>query len=743
MQEIEGLVENIIFKNESNGYCVLELNLGDEEESTVVVGSFYDVNEGSYIRAKGEYTEHLIYGRQFKADTYEAVMPQDLDSIKTYLASGAVPYVRAALATKIIAEFGEKSLDIMENDPVALSTVKGISLKRAKEISVVLQQNSKQRQAVIFMQSYGITGALAIKIYEKYSDKIYDIIQTNPYALAEGINGVGFKIADSIAFKAGIDKNSDVRILSGILYALKNAAINGHTYLPIELLRQSASALLDINIEEISEHILSLSMDKKLIVKKNEEEVRAYLPNIFYMEQNIAFMLCDLNLSFSIDEQYYRKKIKEIEKEDNIVPDENQTNAMIKALRSGLLVITGGPGTGKTTVLKAIIKLFEHEGYTVSLAAPTGRAAKRMAEATKRDALTIHRLLEVRGADSGLPVMFERNKSNPLESDVIIVDELSMVDIPLMYNLLQAIPIGCRLILTGDADQLPSVGVGNVLKDIIRSESIEVCVLNKIFRQSQNSNIVVMAHSINAGRAIEPKTLGADFVFLERNDINKLKLTLLTMIKNKLPKALSLSPFDIQVLCPMKKGPVGVEEMNKLLQYHLNPQTDSKKEHRNGDILYREGDKVMQIKNNYQIDWEIRSESGFIDESGNGIFNGDLGRIITINEYSASMTVCFDDNKYVEYPFVMLEQLDLAYAATVHKSQGSEYNVVLLPLFAGSRLLMTRNILYTAITRAKSCICIIGKASAFTEMIENIGDFRRYSSLHERIREAKAVKENN
>ncbi len=744
MIELEGVVDNIIFKNETNGYCVLDLKLNGEEENTTVVGSFYDVNVGDIMSIKGEYVEHLIYGSQFKMSSYKSSRPKSLDGIKAYLASGAVPHVKTALATKIIAEFGEKSLEIMQESPEILSEkIKGITLKRAQEISVVLQQNKKRTEAVIFMQEYDISSSLAVKLYEKYSDKIYEIIKTNPYEIAYEQSSVSFKISDQIALKAGISKDSEFRIYAGIIFALKAALNEGHSYLPTERLKNDASKLLELNVDDIEHYIKELIFDKKLVGKIEGGISKIYLPYIFYMEKNIAMRLSDLNLKYEPNEERLLKKIDTIQKEDNITFDKMQTEAVLKALKSGLLVITGGAGTGKTTVLKTIIKLYENEGLKVSLAAPTGRAAKRMTEATGRESLTVHRLLEARGSDNENTVVFDRNEDNPLESGLIIIDEMSMVDLPLMNSLLRAVPIGSRLILTGDANQLSSVGVGNVLNDIISSGEIEVITLKKIFRQSNNSNIVTMAHDINKGLLIEPKILGSDFIFLEREDAYNLKMTLLTMIMSKLPKAFEIDAFDIQVLCPMKRGQVGVEEMNRLLQFKLNPPDDEKCEHISGDIIYREGDKVMQIKNNYQIDYEIRSKSGFVSERGNGIFNGDQGKILKINRFSATMTILFDSDRYVEYPFNMLEQLELSYAITVHKSQGSEFEVIILPLFDNSNLLMTRNILYTAVTRGKKCVCILGRKEVFCRMIENVGDFRRFSSLDERIREAENISRNN
>lgn len=744
MIELEGVVDNIIFKNETNGYCVLDLKLNGEEENTTVVGSFYDVNVGDIMSIKGEYVEHLIYGSQFKMSSYKSSRPKSLDGIKAYLASGAVPHVKTALATKIIAEFGEKSLEIMQESPEILSEkIKGITLKRAQEISVVLQQNKKRTEAVIFMQEYDISSSLAVKLYEKYSDKIYEIIKTNPYEIAYEQSSVSFKISDQIALKAGISKDSEFRIYAGIIFALKAALNEGHSYLPTERLKNDASKLLELNVDDIEHYIKELIFDKKLVGKIEGGISKIYLPYIFYMEKNIAVRLSDLNLKYEPNEERLLKKIDTIQKEDNITFDKMQTEAVLKALKSGLLVITGGAGTGKTTVLKTIIKLYENEGLKVSLAAPTGRAAKRMTEATGRESLTVHRLLEARGSDNENTVVFDRNEDNPLESGLIIIDEMSMVDLPLMNSLLRAVPIGSRLILTGDANQLSSVGVGNVLNDIISSGEIEVITLKKIFRQSNNSNIVTMAHDINKGLLIEPKILGSDFIFLEREDAYNLKMTLLTMIMSKLPKAFEIDAFDIQVLCPMKRGQVGVEEMNRLLQFKLNPPDDEKCEHISGDIIYREGDKVMQIKNNYQIDYEIRSKSGFVSERGNGIFNGDQGKILKINRFSATMTILFDSDRYVEYPFNMLEQLELSYAITVHKSQGSEFEVIILPLFDNSNLLMTRNILYTAVTRGKKCVCILGRKEVFCRMIENVGDFRRFSSLDERIREAENISRNN
>lgn len=742
MQEISGIIEHIIFKNNDNGYCVLELNTG-EEETAVVVGCCYDAREGVYLTARGETVYHPVYGEQFKADSYEYSKPQDIDGIRAYLASGAVPGVKTGLAARIIAEFGENSLIIMENEPETLSKVKGISLKKAQEISNGLKQNSRQREAVIYMQGYGITSAMALKIYEIYEDRIYHLISTNPYELADQVQGIGFRTADAIARKAGIAPDSDMRILSGILYTLKSAVTAGHIYLPVNLLQEQVSEILGIACEMIDGYIKELAIDKKIIIKKKDGQVNVYLSALYYMEQNIAFMLDSLNLSFADSLKRYQKDIERIEKEDGIIYDEKQRMAITRAIQSGVLIITGGPGTGKTTVLRTVIKLFEAAGREVILTAPTGRAAKRMSEATGKEASTIHRLLEVRMADGERLPFFEKNRDNPLEADVVIVDEMSMVDVFLMSSLLTAIPIGCRLILTGDANQLPSVGAGNVLRDLIDSGVFQTVTLDKIFRQGELSNIVLNAHRINNGEAFLPETTGKDFIFLERNEVNDILLTTLIMMKNKLPSVMKLSSFDIQVLSPMKKGAVGVEELNRLLQQHINPPSQDKEEYQSSTSLFREGDKVMQVKNNYRTEWEIRSPSGFVLESGNGIFNGDMGIVQAIDSFSKTMTIRFDDNRIAEYPFAALDELEIAYAVTVHKSQGSEYDVVILPLYGGSRLLLTRNILYTALTRAKTCVCVIGRAEVFKRMIENLGVSVRYSSLKDRIYEVREIRKNH
>lgn len=734
---IEGVINNIIFEAGNDGYRVMELTANDE--LVVVVGYFHDVKVGTNIRINGEYVEHLRYGRQFKAVSYEVTLPKGSDAIRNYLATGVISGIRGALATRIVNKFGEKSLEIMENSPEELSSISGISLKKAKEISEKMQEDKRKRHAIMFLLDYGISANMALKLYDYYSDRIYEVISENPYKLAEDVQGIGFRIADNIAQNKGISKYADVRIKSGILYALNIAVNNGNVYLPMDELIKSVQELLEIDVENIEPLLTALVVENKLYIKLKENEKNVYLLGLYNAENNIAYKLVRLNIFDDIDEEQCLKDIKEIERLEGMQADDIQRSAIIKALKSRLMIITGGPGTGKTTVLKTIIRLLESRGLSIVLTAPTGRAAKRMSEATGKDAMTIHRLLDFRAGEDDNTLKFNRNSDYPIEADVVIVDEMSMVDVFLMNSLLNAIPIGCRLILTGDADQLPSVGPGNVLKDIIESNQFSMVILDKVFRHNALSNIATVAHNVNKGIVLEPKSLAADFIFIRNDDISSLQKTILTMLLNVIPTKLNIDSFDIQVLCPMKRGPVGVEEMNVLLQKYMNPPSFDKQELKKDNSIYRVGDKVMQIKNNYQLTWEIKSKSGFVADEGCGVYNGDIGRIKNIDNYARTITVHFDDDKQVEYPFNLLNELELAYAITIHKSQGSEYRSVVLPLFNINKLLMTRNILYTAITRAKTNVSILGKPEVFKYMIENIGETRRYSSLSDYIKESKEI----
>lgn len=552
--------------------------------------------------------------------------------------------------------------------------------------------------------------------------------------MADDIDGVGFKIADEIASRIGIRTDSDFRIRSGIVYELMQAAGEGHTYLPEEELTRRTSELLGVEQEYISKHYMDLAIERKLAIKETGGETAVYAAAFYFMEVSVASMLLRLNVRYDIPDAEVEQRIHKIGKQTGMELDEKQLDAVKEAVRSGLLVITGGPGTGKTTTINTIIRYFEMEGLDIFLAAPTGRAAKRMSEMTGYEARTIHRMLELGGGANGKEG-FERNETNPLETDVVIVDEMSMVDISLMNSLLNAVAQGTRLILVGDVNQLPSVGAGSVLKDIIDSEAFHVVKLTKIFRQASQSDIIVNAHKINRGEAVALDNKSMDFFFLKRYDADVIINVVLQLVKQKLPKFVDAAPYDIQVLTPMKKGNLGVERLNTILQRYLNPPSKEKKEREYGDKVFREGDKVMQTKNNYQLEWEIRSRYGFAVEKGMGVFNGDMGIVKEINEYAETMTVEYDDEKVVEYPFKLLEELEHAYAITIHKSQGSEYPAAVIPLLNGPRMLMNRNLLYTAVTRARKCVTLVGNDACFADMINNMSEQKRYSGLKERIRE--------
>lgn len=719
---------HIVYQNPENGYTVLDFICGEDE--ITCVGYFHGVGEGESLSMTGEYATHPSYGKQFKMDSFQARPPEDIVSMERYLGSGAIKGVGAALAARIVRKFGENTFRIIEEEPKRLAEVKGISERKAKEIAEQVVDKQEMRQAMIFLQQYGISQSLGAKIYKAYGQRLYAVLRENPYRLAEDIQGVGFRMADEIASKIGIRADSDFRIRSGILYALAQSALDGHTCLPAELLGQRAGELLGILPEHIEKYYMDLAIDKKIIVKETEGGQFIYAAHYYYMEANTATMLKRLDLTYEVSEDLFRRRVAEIARDTGMALDALQEEAVREAASNGLLVITGGPGTGKTTTINTIIRYFEEEGLDIFLAAPTGRAAKRMSETTGVEARTIHRMLEVNGGAEG-NAGFERNEDNPLETDVIIIDEMSMVDISLMYHLLKAVLSGTRLILVGDVNQLPSVGAGSVLRDIIESGRFHVVRLTKVFRQAAQSDIIVNAHRINRGEPVSLDNKSMDFFFLKRFEADVIIRVAIQLIHQKLPKFVDATPFDIQVLTPMRKGLLGVERLNGILQQYLNPPTPDKKEHEYHDIIFREGDKVMQIKNNYQLEWEIRSEYGIAIEKGMGIFNGDMGVIRTINTYAETMTVEFDEARLVDYSLKQLEELELAYAITIHKSQGSEYPAVVIPLLTGPRMLMNRNLLYTAVTRAKKCVTLVGDDRTFQGMIANESEQKRYTGLKE------------
>ena len=738
MDNITGYVDHIVYQNSDNGYTVMALVA--EGEEVTCVGMCKGLGQGENISAEGEYIEHPVYGRQFKIQTYETVAPTDRAGMERYLGSGAIRGVGEALAARIVKKFGDDTFRIIEEEPERLAEVKGISERKAQEIAVQMEEKKDLREALVYLQQYGISNTLAVKIYNTYGMEMYSVMRENPYRLAEDVSGVGFRIADEIAGRIGIHTDSDYRIRSGILYTLLQAVGEGHCFLPLELLLRRASELLGVSEENIRPQVDNLIMDRKLVAKGDALFAAAY----YYAELNCANMLRNLNIpmleaeNLPAQDMAIRKRLERMAENLSMELDELQLKAVEESIKNGLFILSGGPGTGKTTTINMIIRYFESEGMDIFLAAPTGRAAKRMTEATGFEAKTIHRLLELNSAlsdDDTRRANFERNQENPLEADVVIIDEMSMVDIQLFQALLKAILPGTRLILVGDVDQLPSVGPGQVLRDLMNSEAFPMVTLEKIFRQAGESDIVVNAHRINKGKQIALDNKSRDFFLLERNDVNVIYKHMIQLIREMLPKYVNATPFDIQVLTPMRKGSLGCETLNGILQRYLNPADPHKKEHSYGNTVFREGDKVMQIKNNYQLEWEIVGRYNISIDKGMGVFNGDMGRVLEINETMSTLLVEFDDGRRVNYPFSGLEELELSYAITIHKSQGSEYPAVILPLLGGPRMLFNRNLLYTGITRARNCVTILGSSETVRNMIDNVSENRRYTALESRIRE--------
>lgn len=738
METIKGYIDHIVYRNGDNGYTVMDVDY--DGEMVTCVGSFQVISEGEYIVAEGNYTEHPVYGEQLQVISYQIQEPEDTQSFRRYLASGAIKGIGVKMAERIVKKFGEDTMRIMEEEPERLAEIKGISMKKAMEIADQLSEKRDMRKAMVFLQKFGISNNLAVKIYNAYGDDLYEIMNTNPYRLADDISGVGFKIADEIATKAGIQQDSDFRIQSGIQYVLQMAGGNGHVCLPLEETKRQASVLLNVEEQALDNAMMELAMDKKITIKQKAMEPSVkmvYLSKNYYVELSTAKMLQELNVQILTKEQNIDRRMEELEAMEDFELDEKQRLAVLEAVRNGLLILTGGPGTGKTTTINAIIKYFELEGLDILLAAPTGRAAKRMTEATGYEAQTIHRMLEIDGSveEESQGARFQKNEQNPLEADVVIIDEMSMVDIYLMNALLRAVPIGTRLILVGDVNQLPSVGPGNVLRDMIASEIFHVVMLTKIFRQASLSDIVVNAHKIQKGQQVSLDNKSKDFLFLKRDDPSKVISAMITLIREKLPTYVEADKMDIQVLTPMRKGMLGVERLNRILQEYINPPSEHKREKEINGNIFREGDKVMQIKNNYQMEWKVYGRNRIVVDKGIGVFNGDVGVIRNMNTYSETMEVEFEEKRTVEYSFKQTDELELAYAITIHKSQGSEYPAVVLPMLGGPRMLMNRNLLYTAVTRARKCVCVVGMKTNFDEMVQNENELKRYSGLVERIRE--------
>lgn len=767
----EGYIEKIIYKNEENGYAVFSVEGIDGEE--IFVGNIFGVGEGLYIIAEGDYVNHPQYDIQFKFTSCEIKMPEDIIGIERYLGSGIIKGIGQVLAKKIVKKFKSETLTIIENEPERLAEISGISERKARAIAASYAEKKEFQEVVIFLSQYGISINMAMKIYGEYGDRVYEIIKGNPYKIAEDVSGIGFKIADEIARKMGINPDSEYRLRSVLIYVLTMAVGEGHMYLPkdilikksVELIRStsdneygqsygyaeyesadSVSSVYEQYMEKLEEQLMELSIESKCIIKEFEGEVIVYSAVNYFTELNIAKQLTDLQLRYEMPENELEAAIGAIEKDEDFVLDEQQRNAVRAAITAGVAVVTGGPGTGKTTIIDTIIKYFTTQGMEVKLCAPTGRAAKRMTEQTGWPAQTIHRLLEFSGVPSderGNQVLkFGRNAENPLECDAVIVDEMSMVDCFIFNSLLQAVVYGTRLILVGDINQLPSVGPGNVLKDIIASDCFPVSVLTKIYRQEDGSDIIMNAHKINRGEHLEIMNKSKDFFFIPRNNSSAIISEVKELILNNLPNYLSINPLDIQVLTPMRKYDVGVENLNRSLQGLLNPYSSEKSEKEKNEIIFREGDKVMQIKNNYRREWKIYSDTekakngqGYVIDEGVGIFNGDMGIIEEISHYDEELKVLFDDGRMAVYTFANLDELEHAFAVTIHKSQGSEYPAVVVPLLTGTKKLLNRNLLYTAITRAKRMVVIVGNIGLVNQMIDNMEEQKRYTTLAHRIQE--------
>ena len=731
-ETINGYVEKIVYRNTENAYTVV--NLSVEGEDVMCTGYFADITEGDQIIAEGSFIEHKQYGIQFTVTSYEIKEPETSVAMEKYLGSGIIKGVGPALSAKIVKKFGDETFNIIEREPERLAEIKGITEKKAIEIGSQFEEKKEFRNAMIFLNQYGVSNALAMKIYKEYGIKVMKIVRENPYRLADDIAGVGFKTADEIALRMGFSPESSMRMKAGISFALSMAASNGHTYLLYEDLYEESKRLLGISEAEFESDIYELTIERKIVLKEVKGERRVYNNNLYYMELTVARKLLDLNAKSENNYKVMEAKVKEVEAKTGIKLGDLQRKAVYEAVESGLVIITGGPGTGKTTTINAIIKLFEMQNMEILLAAPTGRAAKRMTETTGMEAQTIHRLLELNGnPEEGGSMRFERNELNPLEADVIIIDEMSMVDIYLMYSLLKAVTVGTRLILVGDVNQLPSVGPGKVLKDIIGSEKFNVVRLSEIFRQAAESDIITNAHKINAGQSIRLDNKSKDFFMLSMSSSIQIQRALVSLIAEKLPPYVNATKYDIQVLTPSRKGELGVENLNKILQQYINPPAPGKREKQWGEVIFRENDKVMQIKNDYQMEWKIVTKKGLTIKEGSGVFNGDCGIIREINEFAGTVTVEFDEGKIVEYTGATLEELELAYAITIHKSQGSEYPAVIIPLLNAPRPLLNRNLLYTAVTRARKCVTIVGSENSVNEMIQNESEMKRNSGLVDSI----------
>ena len=737
----KGYIEYFTFRSPDLTYGIYNL-VGDDFEDGEMkcVGSVVGIDVGDFLEIEAEEEVHPTYGPQLRVSSFKVMPPEDLFGVERYLASGAIKGVGAALASRIVKKFKGDTFRIMEEEPERLAEIKGISLRMASEIGAQVIAKRDLREAMIFLSGYGISNSTAVKLYKKYDSRIYSIIEEDPYLLAEEVNGIGFRTADEIAMKSGIALNNPKRVQSGIIHLLHSFSESGHTYVPKDILIDNAASLMEIDKADVGEQLLPMSLERKILIKNSD---CIYLQSLYFAELRIAEKLKELydvfaSVPFSVSEHArILAKTEEIKNRENIGLDEVQTEAVVTAAERGILLLTGGPGTGKTSTIRAMIKYFEGEGDNVLLCAPTGRAAKRMEEATGYASKTVHRLLEVAGSadDDESTVSFMRNRFNPLEADVVIVDEMSMVDTFLFASLLDAIPAGCRLILSGDCAQLPSVGPGNVLNDLLMTKDFARVVLEKIYRQSEGGDIAGNADRIRRGELPEKSGPGGDFYYVERSVADAIYRDTVLLLTKNIPAKFGIETKQIQVLTPMKAGNLGVNSLNKILQTKLNPPAASKREMARGEIVFREGDKVMQIKNNYSMKWRIVGINGITGEEGEGVFNGDTGIVSRINLYDQTLTVAFDDDREVEYERENLDELELAYAITIHKSQGSEYPAVIIPLLDVPRMLMTRNLLYTAVSRGTKCVMLMGDWAVVKRMTETDGEQKRYTGLQERLKE--------
>ncbi|EGT3871781.1 ATP-dependent RecD-like DNA helicase [Clostridioides difficile] len=724
MEKLEGMISEIVFKNEDNGYTIA--HLVNENDEIVVGGCMPTLAIGESIEVEGKWVNHKIYGTQFEVNSFMPVTPSSLEGIYVYLSSGMIHGIGEKMAKRIIDKFGVDTLEVIQNSPEKLQEVEGIGSKKVKQIVKSYEEDRELRNIIIQLSPFGITPNYCLKIYKKYKSSAIEVINKNPYQLAEDIRGIGFKVADSIANKIGIDKNSKDRICQGILYTLNKSLSNGHTYLPEHVLIQDSEKLLELNGEIIKECVMMLVYNQKIHVEKVNNENLIYLMPYYLAENGVCSQIVKLSqyefedLKIDIDNE-----INVLEEDKKIKLAEKQILAVKESVNSGVLIITGGPGTGKTTTINAIIDIFENNGKSVTLAAPTGRAAKRMSETSNKEAKTIHRLLEM-GFSTDDDLTFFKDEEDPINSDVIIVDEVSMVDIILMYNLLRAIKLGTRVILVGDSDQLPSVGAGNVLKDMINSNIINVVKLNEIFRQAQESMIIVNAHKINNGEPLYLNTKGKDFFFIRKSTNEEILNEIIGLVNERLPKFYKVDKLkDIQVLSSMRKGELGVTNLNIELQKYLNKKEKFKVEESFSKRLFRVGDKVMQVKNNYTKKWETEDQK----ESGEGIYNGDIGYVYHIDKDKKTIYILFDQTKIVSYLYDELDEIDHSFCTTIHKSQGSEFPVVVLPIAWAPPMLLSRNLLYTAVTRAKKLVVLVGDVKYLEYMIKNNRVNQRYSNL--------------